>query len=399
MKDRKIISNPIIISSILGFFIFYIYFKPYWFLGIIFGIVFGVLFHNLLTTWKIKYVRTRFLTITTILTWVGSISLLIMMNLPSFMRYFAMHLSTYEPAFLTVGYAHVPFVRQLPYTLGSTILAQLSLPWVEITIPFPVERLLFLIVPFHYPPITIGMFLFVLIPYLIIVLTFGRGFCGWVCYFGNQTECIALKGKINWRMTILRQSFRTKNGRMVLDSLKESVKNIKYYVMIILLLPTFIIGMNTICTLNLIFKFAYPIVAILIVFILILLGAILPLKTGKRWWCLLCPAGAGIALVDTITPFKISIDHSKCDHCYDCSNVCPMHAISPSILEKDDKPNLDCVKCLRCTEACSKGAIDIFIRGTDRRVRGFFSSFIMIIATSWYVWFAVSIVELFYILV
>lgn len=54
-------------------------------------------------------------------------------------------------------FVHVPFVRQLPNTLGSTILMQLSLPWAEITVPHPVERLLFLMVPFHYPPITLGM--------------------------------------------------------------------------------------------------------------------------------------------------------------------------------------------------------------------------------------------------
>lgn len=366
-------------------------------LGLIFGIGFGATINALLRTWKIHRIRLRYITALTFVTWIGALSLLIEMNWASFLQYVNSHWFLYEPKI--IGYAfthiqHVPFVRQLPSTLDSSILMQLSFPWVELSIPYPVERLLFLIFPFHYPPITLGMFIFVLVPYLTLVLVFGRGWCGWVCYFGNQTESIASRGRERWKLASLRERFRPSDGQELLDCLKGEVRYIKYFFMVALLLPTFLLGMNTLCTLGLMYKFLYPLGAILIIMMLILTGLILPLNTRKRWWCLICPAGAGIGLVDTITPFKIGIDPSKCDRCYACSNVCPMHAISPKILTEKNRPNSDCVKCCRCIEACSRGAIDVYVRGTKKRARSLFISLMMVVAASWYVWFAVSVMEL-----
>jgi len=395
MRDRRFTPTPAVVSSAISLFVFYIYFRPYWLLGVIFSAGLGISSYTLLNTWKVHKVRLLFITAFTLVTWIGALGLLAQMNPDSFIRYLTSHLTAYEFKLFKLDYEHIPFVRQLPNTLGSTILMQLSLPWVGLTIPHPVERLLFLLFPFHYPPITLGMFIFVLIPHLALVLAFGRGWCGWVCYFGNQTESIASRGKERWRLPRLRERFRTSDGRELLDCLRREVRYIKYIFMGALLLPSFLLGINTICTLGLIFNFQYPLGASLIVLMLLLTGLILPIQTRKRWWCLVCPAGAGIALVDTITPFKIGIDPSKCDRCYACATVCPMHAISPRILGGEDKPNLDCVKCCRCIEVCSRGAIDVYIRGTKRRVRGLFVPLMMVVAASWYVWFAVSAAELF----
>ena len=364
-------------------------------LGFIFGAGLGISSYRLLGTWKIHKFRTRLITALTFVTWIGAFSLLIQMNPDSFMRYLTSHLNAYELRMFSSEFVHVPFVRQLPNTLGSTILMQLSLPWAEITVPHPVERLLFLIVPFHYPPITLGMFIFVLLPHLVLVLLFGRGWCGWVCYFGNQTEAIATRGKDRWRLQRFRDKFRTNDGGILIDGVKKEVRYIKYLFMVLLLLPSFLLGINTICTLGFIFRFQYPFSALLIFLMLFFTGIVLPLKTRKRWWCLLCPAGAGIALVESITPFKISVDTSNCDRCYSCSNVCPMHAISPQTFSVKREPNLDCVKCCRCIEACPRGAVDVYIRGTRRRVRGLFTSLMVVATASWYVWFAVSAIELF----
>ncbi len=394
MNHRSFNSVPIITSLVIGSFVFYIYFRPYLILGLIFGIGFGAVINALLRTWKIHRIRLLYITALTFVTWIGALSLLVEMNWASFLQYVNTHWFFYESKVIGFGFTHVPFVRQLPSTLGSTILMQLSFPWIELSIPYPVERLLFLIFPFHYPPITLGMFTFVLVPYLALVLVFGRGWCGWVCYFGNQTESIASRGRERWKLAGLRERFRPSDGKELLDCLKGEVRYIKYLFMIALLLPSFLLGMNTLCTLGFMFKFLYPLGAILIIMMLILMGLILPLNTRKRWWCLICPAGAGIALVDTITPFKIGIDPSKCDRCYACANVCPMHAISPKILTEKDRPNSDCVKCCRCIEVCSRGAIDVYVRGTKKRVRSLFISLMMVVAASWYVWFAVSIMEL-----
>lgn len=392
MRHREYSLTPKLAGFMVGFFVFYIYSRPYWILGIVFGVGLGFLSYALLNTWRIHRFRLYFITVLTAVTWLGTLGLLTQMNPDSFTRYLNSHLIAYEFQLFAFGFEHIPFVRQLPSTLGSTILMQLSLPWVELTIPHPVERLLFLLVPFHYPPITLGMFIFVLIPHLALILVFGRGWCGWVCYFGVQTEAIASRGKERWRLAWLREKFKV-DDKEFLDCLKREVRYVKYLSMVALLLPSFLFGINTICTLGLIFKFQYPLGAALIVLMLIFTGLMLPLRTRKRWWCLICPAGAGIALVDTVTPFKIGIDASKCDRCYACANVCPMHAISPRILTSEDKPNLDCVKCCRCIEACSREAIDVQIRGTRRSARSFFTSLMISVSASWYVWFAVATVE------
>ncbi|MEM3017365.1 MAG: 4Fe-4S binding protein [Candidatus Bathyarchaeia archaeon] len=390
--------NPKLAGLIIGSFVFYIYFRPYWILGIVFGLGLGTLSFFLLETWRIHRIRRYYVTILAVVTWLGSISLLAEMNLDSFIRYLNSHLSAYELRAFTFEFRHVPFVRQLPNTLGSTILMQLSLPWVELNIPHPVERLLFLIFPFHYPPITFGMLIFVLVPHLALILVLGRAWCGWVCYFGNQTEAIASRGREKWKLSWLRESFKADDGRVFLDRLKQEVRAAKYLFMVALLIPSFFFGLNTICTLGLIFKFQYPLGAALITLMLILTAVILPLATKKRWWCMICPAGAGIAVADAITPFKIEIDPLKCDRCFACVNVCPMHAISPRTLVSQSKPNLDCIKCCRCIEACTRGAIDVKIRGTGMHTRSFFMPLMIAVSASWYVWFAVAIIDLFDIL-
>jgi ferredoxin-type protein NapH len=65
-----------------------------------------------------------------------------------------------------------------------------------------------------------------------------------------------------------------------------------------------------------------------------------------------CPLGAMLGVMNRVSLYRMAVDDAGCDSCGRCSKVCPMG------IEVHDNPNSpECIRCLECREACTRGAI------------------------------------------
>ncbi|MDD3815840.1 MAG: 4Fe-4S binding protein [Desulfocapsaceae bacterium] len=70
----------------------------------------------------------------------------------------------------------------------------------------------------------------------------------------------------------------------------------------------------------------------------------------KNLWCrYLCPHGALLGLLATLSPFQIKRDQTLCINCKNCETVCPA---SIEITAKESVRNCECIGCLECLAAC-----------------------------------------------
>ncbi|MDD1754923.1 MAG: 4Fe-4S binding protein [Methanothrix sp.] len=85
--------------------------------------------------------------------------------------------------------------------------------------------------------------------------------------------------------------------------------------------------------------------------LLLVLGVVL---VSGRWFCrYLCPLGATYGLFNYISPLKVLHSDAACNHCGQCSKLCPMD------VKKENGSFLDvtgCIKCGRCVKACKMNA-------------------------------------------
>jgi uncharacterized protein with FMN-binding domain len=173
---------------------------------------------------------------------------------------------------------------------------------------------------------------------------FGRVFCGWICPIGALQDGVRfIAGKIGVK----------KKRLPTTDLLRPEL--IKYVVLII------IIVLGTIGSGNRIASFS-PWLAYLNIFtglrfhtgLIVLVLIVLTSVLFNRVFCrCFCPLGAFQALLNAISPLKIS-KGKNCNGCHLCLKDCPVD-IMP-----DDEETIspECVNCLKCTEvSCIKGSL------------------------------------------
>jgi ferredoxin-type protein NapH len=85
-----------------------------------------------------------------------------------------------------------------------------------------------------------------------------------------------------------------------------------------------------------------------IVSVAILVAVLLTALFVSRPFCtLLCPIGGIYGILNKVSGFKLSVDHSKCTGCNVCSRHCPQ-GLAPY-----ETPNHShCTRCLNCTNKC-----------------------------------------------
>jgi Fe-S-cluster-containing hydrogenase component 2 len=116
--------------------------------------------------------------------------------------------------------------------------------------------------------------------------------------------------------------------------------------------------------------------------------------TKRRWFCVLCPVGALINLVERLSPFEIKINKSKCVKDYSCLRECPTYAMTQESIDESSTPNIDCIKCYKCAEGCPTGAIDMYVRNSVLKARTWFIPLVILAAASWYLFFVLTIFQL-----
>ena len=192
---------------------------------------------------------------------------------------------------------------------------------------------------------------------VITALVLGRGFCGYVCFYGGLEDgCSRLSKKAK------------------IKGINPKWSLIPFAVLITSMLTTLAALSPTYCFWACPFKavteyekIVNPIVLIqTIIFLVLFIGlvVVLPILTKKRTQCsFLCPFGAMMSLCNPINPFTIRIDTEKCTGCRRCIQVCPTFSLTHESLQTG-KPRINCTKCGKCVDACPRGAIHYHIRGT-----------------------------------
>jgi polyferredoxin len=242
-------------------------------------------------------------------------------------------------------------------------------------------------------PKTLPVFFLFMVPYAVIFVVFGRAFCGWICPLGGLPEFSAAAGRKWVRFDFLRVRVGSQDG-FYYAGLKPAVRAIKYIFALALVLLFLKLGFALV---NIFFPVLWLKSAAgfwIVMGILAIFAVALPLVTGRRWWCFVCPVAALLARVDRISPFKIRIDSEKCVKCFDCVESCRMFALSPADVASGRSQGSHCVKCGRCIEACSEDAVDICWMEGKRKARVPFLATIISTMLVLYTWYLVLLVSI-----
>lgn len=264
-------------------------------------------------------------------------------------------------------------------------------------------------------PTTYDLFLTVFGLMLVQGIIVGRGYCGWSCLFDGFIEATASGrpyGKsVRWRLDkILRkpsklESEKEETSFKGLFGVREEVKDIKWgFLLAIGLISTIALRpiFCEICPSRVWNDYPTPasgayfwwsisaIVGLFTVFWLVL-----PLLTRKKLWCnAICPLGAFVGLFGVLSPFQVKIDKEKCKECMLCTRVCKDYAMTVDGVKGSGKAAFECTKCGQCIDSCPQGAIDVYLRGTSRRVRSWFIPINLIFTFTWlsvFVWAIITI--------
>ena len=385
METVTNLKNAIIASSFVGLFCFYLYYGFNIFLGILFGIGAGVIVFAYLRSDKVQDIRRAVLYLFSLIFWIGIISFWGWIGFESLTYWTSRHLRVYFYEGLPMaGTTLVPCIRNYPEIVLGTFLYGIRSGIELSTAGLRIDQ-----------PTTLSMFILVIIPYVATAIILGRGWCGRICFLGGIVEFFASGKKKRWTLAKLRRESRsTGGGALVLGGLREEIKDIRYGLALGLLLLTIGLGVPIICMTCWTFLFQPLWIGFLFIIAFIVFVIVLPFMTKKRWFCILCPIGALISVVEGISLFRTKVDKDSCDSCHDCIDVCQTYAMTPEAVEKTGNPTLDCIKCGRCIAACPEKCIDIYVRGTNIKGRSWFLPLTVAAGFVWYIWFVILIIQI-----
>ena len=380
MRPAAKLNTAVAAATLLGIYIFYLYSRPFLILGVIMAAALGITTFALLRRTHGETIRRKVIIGFAVLNWIGFFAILAYVGFDNMLVWVGSHLKVYYFGGLpSYGTTLIPCTRALPeIMLGLAMFGDVQSVGALVSLPSNVQ-----------------MGIFVIVPFLVTALVFGRGFCGWICYFGGTVEACRTGKKQRWVLSsLMKKPVDQQQNPVPLDGLREDVKDLKYGIAAALLLIVFSISAPLVCMICWVWLIQYVWLGIAALLIFTLFVAVLPYMTKKRWWCLICPVSAMINFVEGITPFRVRIDKEKCIKCHACIRECPMYAITKQSIEASGSPNIDCIKCGKCIEVCPSECIELNIRGTKISGRSWFIPLAIGTAASWYVWFVVMAIQI-----
>jgi len=190
-------------------------------------------------------------------------------------------------------------------------------------------------------------------------LLLGRGFCGWLCWFGGYIE-LADWGIGKHKIKIPRWTL------LYLGIIPFVALALKVYSALVI---NWLKGFPATFTFRLadVEPWGGQQTGISILITLILYGPVLFFVFGRRAWCrYLCPIGALLKILSSVGVGKIRLVSNECIGCGKCNQVCDMQVdVLGELRTYGEVRSLNCIRCLKCTNACSNGAIAFSIWRKD----------------------------------
>jgi ferredoxin-type protein NapH len=188
-------------------------------------------------------------------------------------------------------------------------------------------------------------------------LALGRGFCGWVCFFGGWDD-----------------GFSRILKKPVIKNIDRKWHYFPYAMLLVIMLASAIYLAPVYCEWLCPFKTVTEYAAITsvktlvqtVIFVSLFIGLVivLPIMTRRRIQCgLFCPFGAFQSFTNTINPFEVRINPEACVQCGRCVQVCPTFSMNKETIE-NGKTRMTCIKCGKCIDNCHQKAISYHVKGT-----------------------------------
>jgi len=187
---------------------------------------------------------------------------------------------------------------------------------------------------------------------LLSVILFGRAFCAWFCWFGGYLDLV------EWSLGDKLKIKLPRTMPLYLAAIPVVALILKVYSS---LLVNWLDGLPG----TFVFDLAdtqpwggqQTGISILITFFLY--GPALLYIFGRHAWCrYLCPIGALLKIFNKIGIGKVRLVSEECNGCGKCNRVCDMQVdVLGDLKEHAQVNNLDCIRCLKCTDGCPTGAI------------------------------------------
>jgi len=194
----------------------------------------------------------------------------------------------------------------------------------------------------------------ILIGVLIITLFYGvvsgRAFCSWVCPVNMVTDFAA------WL-----------RSKLYIDKIERKLwisRNIRYYLIVIVLVVSIITGLAafeiispiTILNRNIIFGIGTGFGFIVAIFLF-------DLFVVKNGWCgHICPLGGVYSLIGKYALIRVKHSSENCTLCMKCKDICPEEQVLNMIGKKSiSVDNIECTNCGRCIDVCDDNALNFTI--------------------------------------
>ncbi|RPI06771.1 MAG: 4Fe-4S binding protein [Ignavibacteriae bacterium] len=206
-----------------------------------------------------------------------------------------------------------------------------------------------------------GLFIFLAI--MVIGVFMKKAFCSWLCPVGTLSESLWMLG----------QKIFGKNLR-VPRWLDYPLRSIKYLLLLFFAYSIFQMDVptlkefiyspyNKVADIKMyLFFLELSSVALWIIIVLAVLSLVV-----KNFWCrYLCPYGALLGFLSTLSPIKVTRNTSSCVDCQLCTKACPSSiTVHTATTVRSD----ECSSCYACVEACPvKNTLVMSARGTDKPI-------------------------------
>ncbi len=179
----------------------------------------------------------------------------------------------------------------------------------------------------------------------------GRAFCSWICPVNIISD------SSNY--------LRRKLGFNQVQKKQPASRNIRYWVLALSLILSFILGVAAFEFLSpvsmvhrgIIFGMGFGWAAIVVIF----LFDLFVLKNG---WCgHVCPIGGFYSAISRFSLIRVKHQEEKCTLCMKCKEVCPENEVLFMVGKSSEQVLMgECTNCARCIEVCDDDALNFSIR-------------------------------------